>query len=101
MINMKAIANQPERREIAIRYEETYPYEEYIINVSSSTTTNCELVTWQFPNKEFIQLIFFTPNNAEIFSVSPTLVFPEEGEDGEFFTRGEINLFLTRVKNNQ
>ncbi|MEW9671746.1 hypothetical protein [Ammoniphilus sp. 3BR4] len=98
---MKAIANQQERRELAIRYEETYPYEDYIINVSSCTTTNCELVTWQFPNHEFVQLIFFTPTNAEIFSVSPALVFPEEGEDGQFFTKGEISLFLTRVKKNR
>ncbi|RXT08794.1 hypothetical protein [Ammoniphilus sp. CFH 90114] len=86
-----------EGTEIAIQHEETYPYEDYIINVNSSTTTNCELVTWLFPNNEMVQLLFYTPENSEIFSVSTALVLPDEGEEGQFFTRGEITLFLSQV----
>lgn len=94
---MKAVTKH-KVRELAVQYEESYPFEENIINISRSTKTNNSLVTWQFANHQMVQLLFFTPENAEIFSVSPALVLPEEGEDGQFFTKGEIQLYLSRIK---
>lgn len=94
---MKAVTKHG-ARELAVQHEESYPFEENIINISRSATTKHTLVTWQFPNHEFVQLLFHAPENAEIFSVSPALVLPEEGEDGQFFTKGEIKLYLSRIK---
>lgn len=76
-----------------------YPYEANIINIQRSDTTNAEVVTWQFTNGEFVQLMLYSPDDAVLLSVSPAIVLPEENEEGHFFTAGEIKLFLSRIKN--
>ena len=98
---MKTMTKAYEAREIAGRVEESYPFAEYIVHVEHSTTAPCSLVTWQFPNHQFVQLLFYTPNYAEIFSASPALVLPEEGDDGCFYTPSEIQLYLTRIKSHE
>lgn len=86
---------------IAVQVEEDYPFTEHIVNVEHSTTAPCSVVTWQFPNHQFVQLLFYTPNYAEIFTASPALVLPDEGDDGCFYTQGEIQLYLSRIKSHE
>lgn len=75
-----------------------YPYDEYIINLTNRAA-NYELVTWMFPNKMMVQLIFHSTECAELFSMSSHLVLPYEGENGMFYNQNEIKLFLSSVKN--
>jgi hypothetical protein len=75
-----------------------YPFEEYIINTQHDTETASELVSWQFSNGHIVQLIFFTDGKAELFSLSPAIILPEEGENGIFYISREIELFLSKVQ---
>lgn len=75
-----------------------YPYEEYILHIERSDATNVEVITWQFRNGELVQLMLYGPDDAELLSISPAIILTEENESGQFFTAGEIELFLSRVK---
>ncbi|CEH30497.1 hypothetical protein AM501_11245 [Aneurinibacillus migulanus] len=82
----------------SLTLKRTYPFEKYIINVHNDSSTANQLVSWQFPNGHIVQLVFFTDGKAELFSLSPSLILPEEGENGTFYTDQEIELFLSHVK---
>lgn len=79
----------------------SYPYKEYIVNIQRSDTTNAEVITWQFRNGELVQLMLYSPDDADLLSVSPAIILPEENENGQFFTREEITLFLSRIKHHK
>lgn len=84
---------------LTTKIEKEYPFSEYIIHVNSSSTQNHELITWHFPNGHMVQLMMYSPEDAELYSISPSVVLPDEGDQGQFCTAKEIELFLARVRN--
>lgn len=82
---------------VTAKAEKQYPFSEHIIHINSRPTQSHELVTWHFPNGQIVQLIMDSPEDAELYSMSPALVLPEEGDFGQFYTAREIELFLTRI----
>lgn len=84
---------------VAAKARKQYPFSEHIIHIECAAEKNCKLVTWHFPNGHMVQLIMHSPEDAELYAMSPALVLPEEGESGQFYTAREIELFLARVCN--
>jgi hypothetical protein len=74
-----------------------YPFANEIIGIESSTTANYEVVTWMFSNGNVAQLLFYSPDEAEIISFPSSLVLPLEGVDGYLYTAKEIELFLKQM----
>ncbi|GAX89278.1 hypothetical protein [Effusibacillus lacus] len=79
--------------------EQNYPFSEHIIHVENSAGKNYELVTWHFPNGQMVQLVMYSPEDAELYSMPPSLVLADEGDQGQFYTAKEIELFLSRIMN--
>lgn len=82
----------------SLTLKKAYPFEKYIIHVHSDSDTANQLVSWQFPNGHIVQLVFFGNGKAELFALPPSLILPEEGENGIFYTEQEVLLFLRNVK---
>lgn len=76
-----------------------YHLSSYIDDIIQDEKTGKSYVTWLFPNGHKVELVFKTPENAELKYMSPEIILPEEGVDGQFYTSQEILLFLTRIKN--
>jgi hypothetical protein len=95
VIRMNTILNVTEN---CIDKKGNYPFTENIIAIDSSTTANYEVVTWMFSNGNVAQLLFYSPDEAEIISFPSSLILPLEGADSYLYTAEEIELFLKQMQ---
>jgi len=77
----------------------SYHYSSFIEEIIENERTGLNHVKWLFPNGHRVELVFKSMEEAELKYVSPEVILPEEGEEGNFYTSREIHLFLTRIKN--
>lgn len=84
---------------VAATVKKPYPFSEFILHINSHPKQNYDLVTWQFPNGQMVQLVMYSSEDAELYSMPTALILPEEGDLGQFYTAREIELFLARVRN--
>ncbi|WP_027417034.1 hypothetical protein [Aneurinibacillus terranovensis] len=73
-------------------------YPEFIQDREWDPAGGSESISWQFENQAKVTLRFYSEDTAKIQSMPASLVLPEEGEDGWFYTAQEIHLFLTKIK---
>lgn len=81
-----------------IEITDEYPYPEYIVRLDFDPKNNTMAAGWVFPGMASVELVYDTPDSAELLSISPHIILPMEGEDGKFYSKSEIEHFLTMVK---